>query len=831
MSRSTLQIVSIAYLSFNVFITLIVSIIGAIYVKRELNIKKKSYDHGRLQMPLLSVQTQHIVSIPIQEESTNQYDADDQTHQSYTVEPYQTTQYKKTDMNVQAEKISKMNFMKLWFKLSWKLRSVYLSLAVHAFDTLTDILVIIQWWNMEDHVNIANINSRDMAACAIATLIFHKMISTLAFWIKDHTGYRCILQVLDLLIFEEIYMTHKTIIAQFRKQSNELKQGGNNAIETSTSFKYIRSLEAVFESMPQSVLQLVFIIRTGKQYKMQAFILSLLSIFQSMVSMTNSIIMNDNLYMNAPIFNQHKKKLPPSLPFLKHMLCRLSEVFYRIILLSLFWTVVGGSSFAILLGAESFALIVFTLLEICNRGIQSVSVDDIFLRIQTLVTMPSELVFAYKIDAMNVEDAPTCDLVLYQYRNHGCCAGLCRFCIGLCWTGFCCYWPSIWLSRLCCLRKVHYWNPDFRIGTSLMEWTILIIYAAFINNEEFLFSVHNGFALFIFGFLCFIIYTQYMALLPNFAVPMGYSIRSKWGYAFSGDMEELSRLHDKFTISVLTFVNKKYGFQTTLSNIGHDETYFLDDKLTSVIASRIVAKAIKELNQEKNWSISDMHAITEGNNVKVSLRKKDVNSITLSFAERFQLYDYILDFSKRQSVYDSLFPEELLVEEKTQLEKKITTQLEKKIKTQLEKEMKTQLKKAMQTQSAHTQLEKTQLEKKITTQLEKKIKTQLEKEKKTQLEVLMESLKTRIVYDLLVIDNKFSNPWDKEPFCAMFAMVNGHDHIVNWLENEKRATKHRIKLNKIAKSSPIRMSDAQLAQLYFDAHNTNDYFFDGSVIF
>eukprot|EP01084_Bolivina_argentea_P249892 418483_1 len=630
-----------------------------------------------------------------------------------------------------------------------------------------------------------------MAACAIATLIFHKMISTLAFWIKDHTGYRCILQVLDLLIFEEIYMTHKTIIAQFRKQSNELKQGGNNAIETSTSFKYIRSLEAVFESMPQSVLQLVFIIRTGKQYKMQAFILSLLSIFQSMVSMTNSIIMNDNLYMNAPIFNQHKKKLPPSLPFLKHMLCRLSEVFYRIILLSLFWTVVGGSSFAILLGAESFALIVFTLLEICNRGIQSVSVDDIFLRIQTLVTMPSELVFAYKIDAMNVEDAPTCDLVLYQYRNHGCCAGLCRFCIGLCWTGFCCYWPSIWLSRLCCLRKVHYWNPDFRIGTSLMEWTILIIYAAFINNEEFLFSVHNGFALFIFGFLCFIIYTQYMALLPNFAVPMGYSIRSKWGYAFSGDMEELSRLHDKFTISVLTFVNKKYGFQTTWSNIG--ETYFLDDELTCVIASRIVAKAIKELNQEKNWSISDMHAITEGNNVKVSLRKKDVvmlvNSITLSFAERFQLYDYILDFSKRQSVYDSLFPEELLVEEKTQLEKKITTQLE------------------------------------------KKIKTQLEKEKKTQLEVLMESLKTRIVYDLLVIDNKFSNPWDKEPFCAMFAMVNGHDHIVNWLENEKRATKHRIKLNKIAKSSPIRMSDAQLAQLYFDAHNTNDYFFDGSVIF
>merc|ERR1712228_395117 len=280
-------------------------------------------------------------------------------------------------------------------KMSWKMRCVYTSLAVHSFDVLTDILVIISWWNLEKGADaeVDNIDSRLMALCAIIVLLFHKFVSTIAFWIKEKNIYRCFLQLFDLLIFEEIYVSHKQIVSQFQRVQNQ-----SEAVDTSTSFKYIRSLEAVFESIPQSVLQMVFLLRTSGDYddNPDLIIISYLSIFQSIVSMTNSIINNDNLYMNAPKFKKHKQKFPPTIPFLKHAICRLSEVFYRIIILSLFWTVCGGTAFSILLGIELSVIVALTAFEYNSKnfGVVTMTFDELLLRFQALVILPSEMVFA-----------------------------------------------------------------------------------------------------------------------------------------------------------------------------------------------------------------------------------------------------------------------------------------------------------------------------------------------------------------------------------------------------------------------------------------------------
>merc|ERR1719410_1466456 len=112
--------------------------------------------------------------------------------------------------------------------------------------------------------------------------------------------------------------------------------------------------------------------------------------------MTNSIIENDNLYMNHPKFEKHKQKFPPTFAYIKHALCRLSEVFYRIILLSLFWTVCGGRAFAVMLSVELFILISLTVIELAssNFGVERMTFDEALLRIQALVTLPSEMVYA-----------------------------------------------------------------------------------------------------------------------------------------------------------------------------------------------------------------------------------------------------------------------------------------------------------------------------------------------------------------------------------------------------------------------------------------------------
>eukprot|EP01084_Bolivina_argentea_P283405 485362_1 len=95
-------------------------------------------------------------------------------------------------------------------------------------------------------------------------------------------------------------------------------------------------MEATFESIPQSILQLVYIMRIPSSSIQPVFAIS---IIQSVISMTNSVLNHDGTQMQHEKYKKYKQKLPPSIPFLGHALSRFSEIVYRIGLLSLVWTV------------------------------------------------------------------------------------------------------------------------------------------------------------------------------------------------------------------------------------------------------------------------------------------------------------------------------------------------------------------------------------------------------------------------------------------------------------------------------------------------------------
>lgn len=104
-------------------------------------------------------------------------------------------------------------------------------------------------------------------------------------------------------------------------------------------------MEALYESTPQSVLQLVYIMRTSEFNKP----IYIISIVQSVLSMTKSMINSDNAYMGSQKFKIYKKRFPPSKEFLMHVLFRFCEISYRVGIFSLFWTVIGGLAFGILM--------------------------------------------------------------------------------------------------------------------------------------------------------------------------------------------------------------------------------------------------------------------------------------------------------------------------------------------------------------------------------------------------------------------------------------------------------------------------------------------------
>eukprot|EP01084_Bolivina_argentea_P132876 234483_1 len=538
------------YASIQAIITLIVSIAGVKYVKYEFKKQKQKQEIKQQQELQINVQQQKNTN----DENTAFINNDQTKNKTQELEQTNSNTQEQEEMKeVQSSfdsnthGMKKMWFCKLWFKIVWKMRSVYCSMAVHIFDVLTDVLVIIGWFYYPDETG-DNINAKTMAICGIFILLFHKFVSVIVFWTKERSIIRCMLQFFDLLIFQEIYLSHKKIINEFKNKANTDDTDSNNesdAIETTSTFKFVRNVEAIFESIPQSVLQLVFIIRTGWANEGQGtfLIISILSILQSIISMTNSVLKNDNVYMAAPKWKKYKERLPPSLPFLKHALCRLSEVVHRIGLLALFWSVCGGIAFAVLICIELVILTAVVAFEITTgvKGLRyNATVDELCLRVQSLILIPSELVYSHGFDFRIlpcIQEDPRADSE--AIKN----SAMCRwsfFCGGM---FCCCYTPTVLLSTLCHKREKHFLPVTFRIGVSFEEWFVIIIWASVRPDRgQFLFETQYGLFVFIASIICFVIFSQYLYLFPDFKLPGGVAIRSRWGYAFMGELEELRRI-------------------------------------------------------------------------------------------------------------------------------------------------------------------------------------------------------------------------------------------------------------------------------------------------
>eukprot|EP01083_Nonionella_stella_P090532 252887_1 len=370
-----------------------------------------------------------------------------------------------------------------------------------------------------------------MAYCGIVVVVGSKIISSIAIFLKEGSLRRAALQFVDLLIFEEIHETHQKIISQIknRKSINEEK----TAIESTLSFKYVRNFEAVFEAIPQSVLQLVFILRDPNADVQAIFIIS---IIQSIISMTNSIINNDYTQMQEDRWKRYKQRLPPTHECFRHALSRLCEVAYRIGLLALFWCVCGGLAFGIMLAVE--LLLILARMRLMIWTLQSeFNGDTILLNLNSLVVIPSEMVYSgmrlFWFKLCDVRYFPLC-LVL----NLCCCVGLAAFVVSL--------GPNIFSRH--CYTKV-YPIPTVKIGTSFMQLIFMICYGVFSANgarKKFLLSPDHGLYIFIATCVCFLIYTQYLLFVPNFGIPQGINVRSKWGYAFGNELRELKKVNVKF---------------------------------------------------------------------------------------------------------------------------------------------------------------------------------------------------------------------------------------------------------------------------------------------
>eukprot|EP01083_Nonionella_stella_P083969 232281_1 len=561
------QIVTLSYVTIQVLTALYVSVTGAIHVRRCLSQRESSApktlpddeqkpkENSPLADPETSIEKETEPPQMSAEATTDEQKESGDNRGAPSNVPSNADTTITMDIQKDKEDLKQKGFIVLWLKIIWKMRSVYSSLAVHCFDVLTDVLVIMQWMNTPNEPN-DHIDPQAMAYSAIAVIVFSRVLSAIAIYIKERDFIRSLLQLFDLLIFQEIYESHHKIVTQLK---NKQLRDKHHPIESTLSFKYVRNMEAIFESIPEAVLQLVYVMRVGFSKVGNDQIIFIVSIVQSIISMTNSILNNDYTMMKEDKWDKYKKRFPPSFEFVKHATCRISEIIYRIGLLALFWTVCEGMAFAILIGVELLFIVLRVSLLLYGDEL-IFDADTILLAISSVIVIPSEEVYgvlAYEWHEVLGSVLDKDEGVLYN-------GGLCCFIVflSLCW----CMGPASALASLSLLcsdggAEISF-PPVIRIGTSLYEIIFILIWA-FVNGSRtpFLMKPEHGFVVFIVTCVCFVIFSQYRILFPDFALPRNVNVRSKWGYAYSNELTELQKI--KVPLKRMPYIIKRKSREQT----------------------------------------------------------------------------------------------------------------------------------------------------------------------------------------------------------------------------------------------------------------------------
>ena len=272
--------------------------------------------------------------------------------------------------------------MKLLGKDVWALKKIFAPLIVHFYDCATDLGVVYYWYTLmkEEQDGIYEYDAVDMKIyfwCGVTFLILYRVVMfALLCWAffqgDDIKFYDPLLLLLHLYVFRAAYLSYKDNEKEIekRKQAKDSKAtpatsdpetGSATAvtpkideldIEMSLMQFTALLLESGFESLPQIILQSVFIIRSYNDERLRTDSIWLLglSIIASLVSISDKFVTADetaqDFYAESPKFDAVSKGLcfnKETLWYSVRVLWRTCHIANGFVVYVLIWTVLGGA--------------------------------------------------------------------------------------------------------------------------------------------------------------------------------------------------------------------------------------------------------------------------------------------------------------------------------------------------------------------------------------------------------------------------------------------------------------------------------------------------------
>eukprot|EP01084_Bolivina_argentea_P148558 259681_1 len=241
---------------------------------------------------------------------------------------------------------------KSWFKDVYKRRRCYLPIITHLADQVTDIAVIVQFGELALSTtpsDCGGLNMYYLFGLSILVLLIYRVVSSVLIYLSTKMFSRLIIQFLDMELFRALYI-------------NYLCDKG----EPCSPQRWITSLEAVFESSPQALIQTIFLIKTKSFSGSPVIVISLCF---SLLTIISKIISDDRIIsvVGARYISFNKRFCSCSCIswlYLIRYLWRIFDVSTRIFIASLIWLGLGGYYLFISLIIETVILLVIC---VCSK--------------------------------------------------------------------------------------------------------------------------------------------------------------------------------------------------------------------------------------------------------------------------------------------------------------------------------------------------------------------------------------------------------------------------------------------------------------------------------
>eukprot|EP01083_Nonionella_stella_P088684 247323_1 len=270
----------------------------------------------------------------------------------------------------------------------WSHKGIFAPVLIHFYDTATDIGVLFSWYilmkKQQYGADYGDVNMTAFFLCGFACLLLYRFgflfYSIGMGWFQDERNKKdWLLVFFDLYIFKAVYFSFKSSGSwtneeeepenDKEKERVQHHTQTNNEIGPSEIQYTLQLTECILESVPQIVLQSVYIVKSMSVNALQNtletnYTLLIFSIVASLFSISGKFAWKDRevVVEKAASLKPKKECLCIQHWFMWRVMWRISHVMNRFVVLVLMWAVVGGFYLTI------WFLFVFIMIGVTKGG-------------------------------------------------------------------------------------------------------------------------------------------------------------------------------------------------------------------------------------------------------------------------------------------------------------------------------------------------------------------------------------------------------------------------------------------------------------------------------